>query len=103
MKNSENTATADPKSKEKLQQPKMFNVIVLNDDFTPTDFVVQLMIQVFQKSMMEAVHIMAETHNSEKAMVGTYPKDIAETKVAQALYVCKESGHPLRLVVEKAD
>lgn len=103
MKLSEVTATADPKHKEKLQQPKMFNVIIFNDDFTPTDFVVDILSRVFGKSIHDAAHLMASAHKDGKAMIGTYPKDIAETKVAQSHSIAKVEGHPLMLTVERVD
>jgi ATP-dependent Clp protease adaptor protein ClpS len=84
----------------KLEYPKKYLVVFHNDDFTPTVFVVELLVRVFNKSKVEANEIMKSVHNRQKGIVGIYPKEIAETKVEQALDICTEHEHPLRITIE---
>lgn len=86
----------------KLKHPPMFNVIVLNDDFTPMEFVVGVLITFFVMSQQKARHIMLEVHRQGKAICGTYTRDIAETKVAQVNSLARENDYPLLCIIEAA-
>ena len=83
------------------KQPPMFKVMLLNDDFTPMDFVVQVLQQFFSKSREQATQIMLKVHNEGAGLCGIYPRDIAETKVNQVALFAQEHQHPLQCVMEE--
>jgi ATP-dependent Clp protease adaptor protein ClpS len=87
--------------KVKPKLPKMFKVVVLNDDFTPMEFVVKVIMQVFNKTDDEAMRIMLKIHNEGMAVCGIFPHEIAETKMNQVLKFAKDEGHPLQSIIEK--
>ena len=89
-------------AKPKLQPPPQFKVVMLNDDFTPMEFVVQVLQQFFNHSREKAVQIMLAVHQAGKATAGIYPVEIAETKTAQANNFARKNQHPLLTVLEKA-
>ena len=89
-------------AKPKLQPPPQFKVVMLNDDFTPMEFVVQVLQQFFNHSREKAVQIMLAVHQQGKATAGIYPVEIAETKTAQANTFARKNQHPLLTVLEKA-
>ena len=86
--------------KKKLQKPKLFKVILLNDDYTPMEYVVKLLKEVFNKSESEAVNIMLMVHNKGSGVCGIFTKDIAETKVFTVLKMAKHDQHPLKCIME---
>lgn len=88
-------------SKQELKPPAMWNVIVLNDDFTPMEFVVICLMTIFNKTQEQAIRIMLNIHEQGKGIAGTYTHDIALTKQAAALDFAKSNGHPLLLTVEQ--
>jgi ATP-dependent Clp protease adaptor protein ClpS len=88
-------------AKPKLQQPPQFKVVMLNDDFTPMEFVVQVLQQFFSHSREKAVQIMLVVHQKGRATAGIYPAEIAETKTAQANAYARKNQHPLLTVLEK--
>ena len=88
------------KQKKKLQKPKLFKVILLNDDYTPMEYVVKLLRSVFNKSETDAVNIMLMVHNKGAGVCGIFPKDIAETKVFTVLKMAKHDQHPLKCIME---
>jgi len=79
----------------------MFKVLLLNDDFTPMDFVVQVLQQFFSKSREQATQIMLKVHNEGAGLCGIYPRDVAETKVNQVVIFAREHQHPLQCVMEE--
>ena len=81
----------------RLNEPKQYCVIMLNDDFTTMEFVVSILIDIFHKEPMTAEKLMMTVHKSGSAVVGTYPYDIAETKVNTAMTRAKEQGFPFRM------
>jgi len=85
---------------EKIQPPKMYQVIMLNDDFTPMEFVIILLERFFNKDRAEATHIMLKIHLHGKGICGIYTRDIASTKVDQVLEAAHQAGHPLQCVSE---
>lgn len=89
------------KTRPKIEAPKLYHVIMHNDDFTPMDFVVALLERIFHKEEPEAVRLMYMVHRSGKAAVGTYPYDIAVTKVQAGMSMAREQGFPFRLTVEE--
>jgi len=88
--------------RENIKEPDMWKVVLYNDDYTPRDFVVEILVAVFHKSPIEATKIMLDVHNKGKGIVGLYPLDIGRTKVAQVTQLAKEREFPLRSVLERA-
>lgn len=81
--------------------PKKYKVILLNDDFTPMDFVLAILTEIFHKGSQEAYDVMMHIHNNGRGIAGVYPKDIAHTKVREVHQLAKHEGHPLKAIVEK--
>ena len=90
------------KTRINIREPKHFKVIMHNDDFTTMDFVVGILIDIFHKDEAEAQRLMLMVHKSGRAAVGTYPYDIAVTKIQSAMSRAKEEGFPFRMTVEEA-
>lgn len=85
-----------------VREPKQYNVIMINDDFTTMEFVVSVLVEIFRKDEVTAQSIMMKVHKNGKAVVGKYPYDIAATKVRVALERAKAEGFPFRMTVEEA-
>ncbi len=90
------------KTKDLIKEPRQFNVIMFNDDFTTMDFVVDVLIDIFHKDEVTAQSIMMNVHKNGQAVVGKYPYDIARTKGDAALRRAKNEGFPFRMSVEEA-
>jgi ATP-dependent Clp protease adaptor protein ClpS len=86
----------------RTQQPRMFNVILLNDDYTTMEFVMQVLETVFEKTPAEAYRIMMLVHLEGRGVAGVYPWEVAETKVETVIGLARESGFPLQAIVEEA-
>ena len=84
-----------------IREPRHYRVIMHNDDFTPMDFVVELLRTFFHKDEIEAVHLMMKVHESGRASVGIYPRDIAASKVENATARAREEGYPFRMTIEE--
>ena len=84
----------------KLEVPSMYNVVMLNDDFTPMEFVVEVLETFFNKDREAATRVMLTVHTMGKAICGSYTRDIAETKAAQVNQYARESQHPLLCEIE---
>ena len=84
-----------------LQEPKKYKVFLLNDDFSTMDFVIDVLVKVFRKSVDEASVIMINIHNNGKEICGTYSYEIAGTKVAQVKAMAREKGFPLKAKMEE--
>lgn len=89
-------------TEEKIQvkKPDMYRIVLLNDDYTPRDFVVWVIMKVFFKSENESNRIMLEAHTSGKSTIGVYTYDIAKTKVTQVEGLAEKYEHPLKCVLE---
>lgn len=85
----------------KTKPPRLYKVILYNDDYTTMDFVIDVLQRFFAMNRERAQQIMLKVHNEGFAVCGTYSKDIAETKVAQVLQYAKQNGHPLRCGMEE--
>jgi len=85
-----------------IKEPRRFKVILLNDDFSSMDFVVEVLMDIFHKNFDEALNIMLSVHKQGKGVCGIYPFEIAETKVMQVRKAAKKNGFPLRAVIEEA-
>jgi ATP-dependent Clp protease adaptor protein ClpS len=90
------------RTRQETKEPPLFKVILINDDYTTMEFVVQVLETVFHKSPAEAFRIMMQVHTQGKGLCGLYPHDIAETKVATVHDLAKEHGYPLRADIEAA-
>jgi len=84
----------------KVQKPRRYKVLIHNDDFTPIDWVMGLVEQVFRKSASEAQRITLEVHEKGSAVAGVYTHEIAETKVALVLHHARRDDHPLMATME---
>lgn len=90
-------------AKPKLKRPPMYKVVLLNDDYTPMDFVVEILEIFFAMSREKATSIMLTVHIHGKAVCGVYTRDIAETKAAQVNQYAKEHQHPLLCEIEAVE
>lgn len=84
----------------KLKRPPMYQVVLLNDDFTPMDFVVDVLKKFFGMNHEQAVYVMLQVHHNGKGVCGVYTRDIAETKVAQVNDFARSHEHPLLCSME---
>ncbi len=100
--NSKSISTSEvlTKSKVKVDKPKLYKVILLNDDYTPMEYVVKLLKMVFSKNEDQAVNIMLMVHKKGSGICGIYTKDIAETKVHTVQKMAKNDQHPLKCIME---
>lgn len=90
-------------SEPKTKQPSLYRVVLLNDDYTPMEFVVLILEQFFQMNREKATQVMLAVHTQGKGVCGVYTKDIAETKAALVNDFARESQHPLLCEVERLD
>ncbi len=88
------------KTRPKTDKPKLYKVLIHNDDYTTMDFVVVILEMVFNKSPAEAHRVMMNVHTGGIGVAGVYPYDVAETKVAMTHETANEAGHPLRCSME---
>ena len=91
----------EAKPKPKTKRPPLYKVLLLNDDYTPMDFVVYVLESVFRMNHAEAFEIMITVHKKGLAVVGVFSHEIAETKVAQVMELARQSQHPLQCTLEK--
>lgn len=85
----------------KLQPPKMYKVMLLNDDFTPMDFVITVLQRFFSLDTEQATRIMLKVHNEGRGICGVYSRDVAATKVEQVSNFARQHQHPLACVMEE--
>ena len=88
-------------AKPKLKRPPLYKVIIFNDDYTPMDFVVEILASFFKMDVEAATRIMLDVHTSGKGICGIFSREIAETKVAQVNNYSRENQHPLLCTMEK--
>lgn len=91
----------DEKVKIEIKEPSLYHVIFLNDDQTPMDFVVALLVEIFKHSEKTAHDLTIKIHEEGSGIVGTYTYEVAEQKALEAQSVCKENKFPLRIRVEE--
>ncbi|HHS83323.1 MAG TPA: ATP-dependent Clp protease adapter ClpS [Gammaproteobacteria bacterium] len=89
-------------SRPKLKRPPMYKVIILNDDYTPMDFVVMILERFFAMNREKATQIMLQVHTRGAGVCGIFSRDIAETKVAQVENYSQQHNHPLKCTMEVA-
>jgi ATP-dependent Clp protease adaptor protein ClpS len=95
-----NSSVAELEPEKKIKQPKNYKVLLHNDDFTPMDFVVDLLCKVFHKGVEEAAKIMMAVHTKGVAVAGVYSHEIAEQKVSKVTAIAREAQYPLLATLE---
>lgn len=95
----DNLAVLEPRID--TRKPQLYKVVMLNDDYTPMEFVIELLKGVFNKTTEEANRLMMEVHNRGAAVCGIYTRDVAETKADMAIDHARREEHPLQCVCEK--
>lgn len=90
------------RTRQKTKKPELYKVVLLNDDYTTMDFVIQVLEDVFQKPPAEAYRIMMHVHVQGRGIAGVYPWEIAETKADTVAALAKDAQYPLRAAVEEA-
>lgn len=91
------------KTRIKTKKPSMYRVLLLNDDYTPMEFVVLVLERFFNKSREQATRIMLHVHQKGVGVCGVYTYEVAETKVAQVMDLARRNEHPLQCTMEKED
>jgi ATP-dependent Clp protease adaptor protein ClpS len=89
------------RTRTQTKRPALYRVLLLNDDYTPMEFVVHVIMRFFQKSQEDATRIMLHVHNHGVGECGTYTYEVAETKVTQVMDFARKNQHPLQCVMEK--
>jgi ATP-dependent Clp protease adaptor protein ClpS len=89
-------------AKPRVKRPPLYHVVLLNDDYTPMDFVVHILEKFFRMDENSATHVMLQVHHQGKGICGTFTREIAETKVAQVNSYARENQHPLLCTMEQA-
>jgi ATP-dependent Clp protease adaptor protein ClpS len=84
-----------------LREPKQYQVYLLNDDYTLMDFVIDILMEIFRKTYSDAHKIMLQVHQNGRGLCGVYSYEIAETKIHQVSSLARESGFPLKAVMEE--
>jgi ATP-dependent Clp protease adaptor protein ClpS len=85
---------------DRTDEPPMYKVVFYNDDFTPKEFVVGILVHLFHKSVAEATELMWRVHKGNRGVAGIYPREVAETKVAAVTTLARENGFPLKFTLE---
>ena len=96
----EDSVVLEPR-KSRVKPPPMFKVVVLNDDYTPMDFVVVVLERIFGMSRETATLVMLKVHREGKGVCGVYPRDVAATKVEQVTAFARQHQHPLACVMQE--
>ncbi len=91
----------EQRNKKELKEPKKYKVLLLNDDYSTMDFVVEVLMDIFDKAFDDALNIMLSVHRNGRGVCGIYTYDIAETKIEEVRKKSKESGFPLRAIMEE--
>jgi ATP-dependent Clp protease adaptor protein ClpS len=86
----------------RTKPPALYQVVMLNDDYTPMEFVVMVLQRFFHRDIDAATHIMLLIHHEGRGVCGVYPKDVAATKVESVLTAARREGHPLQCIMEAA-
>ena len=87
---------------QKTEPPRMYQVVLLNDDYTPMEFVVMVLQEYFNRDLETATQIMLKIHHDGRGVCGVYSKDVASTKVELVLAAARRGGHPLQCIMESA-
>lgn len=101
QKGSDSGTAVITRTKTRLKRPSLYRVLLLNDDYTPMDFVIHVLERFFQKNRDDATRIMLHVHNHGVGECGIYTYEVAETKVTQVMDFARQHQHPLQCVMEK--
>ena len=101
MASTDSRTKADTSSRTRDEKPPKYKVILHNDDYTTMEFVVEILVNVFGKTLEKAMQIMLNVHNKGKAICGVYTREIAETKVETVHHLAGSRGFPLKSTMEK--
>lgn len=93
----------DVEFKDEVRKPKLYNVVFINDDFTPMDFVIAILSQIFHKPYDEAIEITFSVHQHGRGIAGIYSQEIAQQKQYETMEYAKSHGHPLRVELQEVD
>ena len=91
----------DEKIKQKVSEPKRWKVILLNDDATPMEFVVDLLVEIFKHTVESAHNVMMQVHETGSGIAGVYSFEIAEAKAVESTNQARTNGHPLQIKLEE--
>ena len=89
------------KTRQKTKKPSMYKVLMLNDDYTPMEFVVHILERIFNKTQEEATQIMLHVHQKGVGVCGVFTYEVAETKAAQVMDLARQNQHPVQCTIEK--
>ena len=103
MSNEERHGLDVAEARPKIKKPSMYEVLLINDDYTPMDFVVEVLTYFFSMNAEKATQVMLQVHTEGQGVCGVFPHDVAETKVAQVSAFAKKHQHPLMCVSKKLD
>ena len=101
MATKQDPSTILEKQESRLKPPPMYQVLLLNDDYTPMEFVVHVLERFFQKTRDEATRIMLHVHRRGVGVCGVFTYEVAETKVTQVMDLARQNQHPLQCTIEK--
>jgi len=96
----EGSVVAEPTVRQKTEEPPKYRVLLHNDNYTTMDFVVMILVEVFHKSNVDAVRIMLDVHRKGVGVVGTFSREVAETKVARVTQLARKAEFPLLCTME---
>jgi len=101
MRNQEQRGTVLEAEKAKVKPPPLYKVMLLNDDYTPMDFVVVVLQTVFAMSREKATHVMLQVHREGMGVCGTYTREVASARVEQVINIARKHQHPLQCTMEE--
>lgn len=90
-----------PRTTERVKEPSGYTVVFLNDNFTPMDYVIEVLVEIFDKDINSARNIMMRVHSEGRAAVGTYTFEIADQKIRDTDLCSERNGYPLKVIMEK--
>ena len=90
------------RTRHETKKPDLYKVLLLNDDYTTMDFVIEILESIFHRSPAEAYRIMMQVHTQGSGIAGVYTHEVAETKVTDAVELARDAGYPLQAVMEQA-
>ncbi len=96
------TGDVREKASSRTKEPDTWRVLLLNDDYTPMDFVIEILEAIFNRQPAEAYRVMMEVHTKGSGVAGTYPHEVAETKVVEVVELAQHAGYPLQATMERA-